>query len=185
MGKKIKELTPQEAEEVRERWRTRQQNKRERDAEKDAERVRQNTFDSPLQFWEAQRKKLSADELTKLLERESAVIDTMHWMESWVNGTYNVSPEDTLCYVGLEEGIAYLEVDVVQDGLCMIEVTLIDKFWSDAEKDFFQSVVMKGGATATFIKYGIVTAIPEHRHTAFAEKFMRKPLTDSWRCIHP
>ena len=97
-------------------------------------------------------------------------------MESWVNGTYDVSPDDTLCYVGLEEGIADLEADVAQHGLAMIEVTLIP-FWKLEEKDFFNRVVAKGGATATFIQCGIVTAVPEHRYAAFAEKFMQKPTT--------
>jgi len=120
MGKKIKDMTPQEAEEVREGWRARQQNKRERDAEKEAERVRQNTFESPLQFWEVQRKKLSEDELARLNERQESVFDQVHWMESWANGTYDVSPDDALYYVGLEEGIADLEADVAQHGLTMI-----------------------------------------------------------------
>jgi len=35
-------------------------------------------------------------------------------------------------------------------------------------------VVAKGGATGTFIQYGIVTATPENRYAAFAQKFMQK-----------
>jgi hypothetical protein len=171
--KKIKDMTPQEAEEVREGWRARKQSQRERDAEKEAERVRQNTFDSPLQFWEAQLKKLSEDEIAKLNERQERIFDTLHWMESWANGTYDVDPIDETAYLGLEEGIADLEADVAQHGLTMIEVTLIP-FWKLDEKDFLNRVVAKGGATATFIQYGIVTAIPEHRYAAFAQKFMQK-----------
>jgi hypothetical protein len=175
--KKIKDMTPEEAAQQREDWRIRKENQREREAYEREEQIKANTFDNPHDYWEAQRRTLPAEKLAALLERQEAVFDQMYWMESWVNGTYNASPEDTLCYVGLEEGIADLEGDVAQHGLCMIEVTLIDKFWSDTEKDFFQRVVANGGATATFIDYGIVTAVPEHRYAAFAQKFMQKPTT--------
>lgn len=172
MGKKIKYMSPEERQQTREGWRVRQQNKRDRDAEKEAERVRESTFDSPLQFWEAQRTSLQTDELAKMLERQETVFDTLHWMEEWINGTYNVSPHDGLHYVGLDEGISDLLEDVGKHGLVTMEITLIDRFWEDTQ--FFQRVVGRGEPTATFAKYGVLVGVPERRYYQFAQKFLQK-----------
>jgi hypothetical protein len=48
-------------------------------------------------FWNESLKTADPAKLAEWEERQERVLDTLHWMESWVNGTYNVSPDDTLC----------------------------------------------------------------------------------------
>jgi hypothetical protein len=162
------------AKERREAARQRKRDQRARDKAEKETQAAMSQAETIKDFWNESLKTADPAKLAEWEERQERVLDTLHWMESWVNGTYNVSPDDTLCYVGLEEGIADLEADVAKHGLTIIEVTLIP-FWKPEEKDFFQRVVNRSGPTEVFIRYGIIVGIPEHRYGVFHEKFIQKP----------
>jgi hypothetical protein len=81
-----------------------------------------------------------------------------------------VNPSDTDCYVSFEEGAT----DIIQDyetfGYCQTEISW-NEFWKDP--DLFQMLTSRNDATATFARYGIVAAIPDHCYNRF-QKFLKQ-----------
>src|SRR5713226_3456674 len=60
--------------------------------------------DSIQDFWAVSIKSADPVKLAEWKARQEEIFDTLHWMRQVMDGTYNVSPEDTECYVGIEEG---------------------------------------------------------------------------------
>lgn len=149
-------------------------------AAREADRLENLTRD---EFWATNRRKLKQTQLTALEERQEQVFDTLHWMDAWLEDRYDVKPEETNYYLGLEEGTADLMADVKAQGTCNVQTILIP-FWKSSEKDFRESVIACGGATETFVRYGFITAIPGHKLHAWEQKFsslgyaLQKPSTN-------
>jgi hypothetical protein len=124
------------------------------------------------QFWKAQRSLVSRETLAPMLERQEAVLDTLHWLKAQMEGTYDVDPNDSTVYVGFEEGAADLIADYEANGYVQTEIAWLD-FWKNP--DLLQRLLSRNDATATFARYGIITAIPDHHYNAF-QKFLKAKL---------
>jgi hypothetical protein len=132
------------------------------------------------QFWAESLKLADAQKLAEWRERQECVLDTMHWMESWMSGTYNVSPSETEYYVGIEEGDEDLRRDIAEHGVCgATPVLLVGKFWQDsallAQLTNSERRVAGGSGmpSAIFAKFGILTALPDLRVHQW-EQFMAR-----------
>lgn len=128
-------------------------------------------------FWKAQRSLVSPSTLAPLLERQERVLDSLHWLRHQLDGSYNdptsphyTDPNDSECYVSFEEGA----VDIIRDyetfGYCQTEISW-NEFWKDTE--LFQMLTSRNDATATFARYGILIAFPEHQYGKF-QKFLKQ-----------
>jgi hypothetical protein len=166
--KRWKDMT---ADERREVDAERQRNKRKRIAEEKEAKAASDASQTCEQFWQAQRNLVSRETLAPLLARQEIVFDTLHWMKAQIDGTYDVDPNDSTVFVGLAEGIADLEADVREHGTCLMEITLLGEFWKSPE--LLPVLMARNDATGTFARYGIVTAIPEHRYHEF-QQFLTK-----------
>lgn len=144
--------------------RKREDRKRER-IEKEADKSQ--TLDA---FWKAQRSLVSPSTLAPLFARQERVLDSLHWLKQQLDGTYDVDPNDAECYVGFEEGAKELIEDYEAHGYCQTEISW-NEFWKDP--DLFQMLTSRDDATATFARYGIVTAIPDHNYNRF-QTFLKK-----------
>src|SRR5258706_14895346 len=56
------------------------------------------------QFWAASITKADPQQVAAWRVRQEEIFDTLYWMRQEVDGTYSVSPDDTECFVGIEEG---------------------------------------------------------------------------------
>jgi hypothetical protein len=115
---------------------------------------------TPDAFWQRNISVANQTRLAELLEQQERVFDQLHWMDAQVNGTYDVDPNDATVYVGVEEGAADVAADVATNGICQMEVLLVE-FWRTPA--VFAQLTQRENATATFARLGIITAIPDHR----------------------
>jgi hypothetical protein len=129
--------------------------------EKQAEIATSNA-ETAHDFWAAQRQRLSTEEVERLMGRHNAILELAAVMREYVNGTDGTTAQD------LADTIAEVKEEVEKNGVATMEVTLIEKFWLD--KSFFDAVVAGGGATATLIQYGLLTALPDHSYHTFQSK---------------
>jgi hypothetical protein len=114
------------------------------------------------QFWAESLKLADAQKLAEWRERQECVLDTMHWMESWMSGTYNVSPSETEYYVGIEEGDEDLRRDIAEHGECgATPILWVGKFWQDP--NLLAQLTSGETPSAIFAKFGILTALPDLR----------------------
>lgn len=148
----------------------RQKEKRDRIAMEKKVKAASDTSQSLDAFWKAQRSLVSPSTLAPMLQRQERVLDSLHWLKDQLDGTYDVDPNDAECYVGFEEGAADIIRDFATFGYCQTEISWND-FWKDP--DLFQMLTSRDDATATFARYGIVTAIPEHHYNRF-QTFLKK-----------
>lgn len=146
--------------------RKREDRKRER-IEKEADKSQ--TLDA---FWKAQQSLVSPSTLAPLLARQERVLDSLHWLKQQLDGTYDVDPNDAECYVSFEEGAAGLIEDFKTFGYVETQIAMPDfNFWQNPER--FKVWTSGNVATATFARYGIVTAIPSHHYSKF-QKFLKQ-----------
>jgi len=112
------------------------------------------------QFWAESLKLADAQKLAEWRERQECVFDTLHWMESWMDGTYNIHPSETEYYVGIEEGDEDLRRDIAEFGECGVTPILwIGPFWQDP--DLLAQLTSGDTPSAVFAKFGILTALPD------------------------
>jgi hypothetical protein len=166
-------LTPEQIAEAEARERERLRGiarRKEARAEKEVDSI-----ESCEQLWAMNRKLLPEAELSALLEKQERVWDQLHWLESVMDGTYNVDPSDTECYVSIEEGAADLFEIVKANGTVMMEVVLIDQYWKNA--DLYQR--FEGNdPTSIFARTGLVIATPGHKLHQF-QQFLSQRATQT------
>lgn len=108
---------------------------------------------SPEEFWAKNIEVAKPDQIAKMRKREQEVFGILHDMELVMNGQL---PD--------EQFAADVEAEVTQDvaahGTVGVEVSLLE-FWSNP--NIFAQLMSRGGPTADFVRYGLVTAIPDHR----------------------
>src|SRR5258708_1694025 len=81
-------------------------------------------------FWAESLKTADPAKLAAWRERQERVLDTLHFLDENLNGTYDVSPNDAECYVSIEEGDEDLKKDIAEHGICAVTVIgLLGKFW--------------------------------------------------------
>jgi hypothetical protein len=128
-------------------------------------------------FWAVSRKSLDAGKFTEWKEvRQEEILGTVHWMNAVMDGTYNVSPDDTECYVGVEEGDEDIKRMLREYGEAGITpVLLLGKFWTDPE--LLAQLTKDEKPTAIFAKFGILVALPDlkvHQWEQFISAHRRK-----------
>ena len=122
-------------------------------------------YKTPLEYWQAQQAQLPALDVAKMLERHDDLLLLVDVMREYVQyGIGKTSQQD------LDATIEEVKQEM-KKGEVLMEITLIPKFWID--KPFFQSVVERGGPTATFARYGLLEALPTHSVYDFQQKFMK------------
>jgi hypothetical protein len=161
-------LTPEQLKRKQNRERKRKQRaeeKQQRDAEKEAADL--SKYETPQEFWAAQQATLPPKELEKMLARHDDLLLLVDCMRDYVQHTLE---ETGTTQQDLDETIQEAR-EWMQKGEVLVEITLVSKFWLD--KEFFQSVVERGGPTATFARYGLLDALPAHSIHDFQQKFMK------------
>lgn len=133
-------------------------------------------IESYEQLWQHNRKQLPETELNALLEKQERVWDQLHWTNAVMNGTYDVSPDDTECFVSVEEGAADLFEFVKTHGTVTMELILIPEYWKTplyAEK--FQG----SDPTGIFARLGLVISVPGHKLHQFEQYLATRKATGS------
>lgn len=125
------------------------------------------------EFRQANRASLQTDELESMLAEQDAVLDKIHWAKAQIEGTYDADPNDETVYVGLQEGTADFEKFVQDHGRVETSIALYPKYWQNAE--LFRRLLNTSKATATYAKYGILTALPTDLIDRFRAFVRRKP----------
>jgi hypothetical protein len=160
----IPETVDDAAERRREYWKLAQRKKRARIAEE--KRVANSK--SVEEFWTLNRAQLKPAELKALLERQDAVLQLCEMARDYVEGKFEVLDDDDRTW--LTETVA----QVRQTGWFDEFITWVP-FHTPAYKEFFNEVVQRGGATATYAKFGIFAALPSNVYESFRKRFMVKP----------
>jgi hypothetical protein len=127
-------------------------------------------------FWAESLKTADLPKIAAWRERQERVLDTLHFLDENLNGTYDVSQDDTECYVSIEEGDEDLRQDIAEHGICAVTVIgLLGKFWQQPE--LLEKLTKPGDATSIAALYGIITAVPDirvHQWDAFVAKHRSK-----------
>jgi len=151
--------TLQTVETVEEAAARREKDRLRKQADRKQERVEKAVegIETNEELWEMNLSLLPEAELSALLERESRVLDLLHWMDGAVAGTNLPENED---YVSVEEGAADLQALVKENGLATMEIILLGDFW---HQPIYQERFQGTDGTSVFAKFGILTAFPDHR----------------------
>jgi hypothetical protein len=120
------------------------------------------------EWWNLNRSKLTEAQNAELAARQETVLDTLHWMQAWTKGTYNVDPSATDYYVGLEEGTADMEADIAKfdatycfDTASMhTEIFRTSPTFRETIKDYGRAIFNGENATEIWLKYGYLVAVP-------------------------
>jgi hypothetical protein len=121
-------------------------------------------FESAEEFWNANRKQLSSEEIAAFERRTREILLLADAMLEYVNGTDGTNESD------LRATVEEIRDEIKAHGEVAVEVAFID-FWRNDEKSFLQRVIASGGPTATFAKYGYLTALPSNRVYEFLKQF--------------
>ena len=132
-----------------------------------------NAAQSFPDYWKAQRATLTAEQRAEFEQRESEVLDLQFAMEKYIAGNYDdvTDPENR---VPLSAIIEEVQEEVAQHGLCDAVILVIPKLWTEQEKNLRESIVSKGGATATLLTHGYRLALDGFLYERFYQKFLVK-----------
>jgi hypothetical protein len=133
-------------------------------AEKEVESI--ETYE---QLWEHNRKNLTQQTLDALWEQQEKVFDQLHWVNAMLDGTYDVSPADTECYVSLEEGAADVAAFVKTHGLANLEIILLGQYW---KTPLYQERFQGSDPDSIFARLGLVVALPAHKFHQWEQSVM-------------
>lgn len=149
----------------------RQRNKRKRVANEKAAQAASDSTQTLDAFWKAQRSLVSRETLAPMLARQERVLDSLHWLKAQLDGTYDVDPNEAEFYVSFEEGAADIIRDYETFGFCQTEISW-NEFWRNPE--LLQMLTSRNDATATYARYGIITAVPSHHYHVFQKHLKQK-----------
>lgn len=144
-------------------------------------------FVSTRDWWTQNRATLTEAQRQELAARQEATLDTLYWAEAWIKGTYDVSPDDDECYVGLELGAEMLQEDVAKFGkVNYYSTTAMFAQELRTDPDFVQIVRSYShaypnwtiNATEISLRYGYLVGIPAE----IADHPLMQHLTRSLRC---
>jgi hypothetical protein len=153
------------------------QRKRDERARKKTEAATQATQDQLAQaetleqFWAASITKADPQKLAEWKARQEEIFDTLYWMKQVMDGTYDVTPDDTEYYVGIEEGDEDIK-RMLRDGQAFATAVLLLPFWKEPHT---LAQLTQGGEnhpTTIFAKFGILTALPDWKVYEW-EQFMQ------------
>jgi hypothetical protein len=129
------------------------------------------------EFWAASLTTADSQKLAEWRVRQEQIFDTLYWMRQVMDGTYNVSPDDTECYVGIEEGDEDIKRMLREYGETFATAVVLLPFWQEPQT---LAQLTQGGEnqpTTIFAKFGILTALPDfkvHQWGQFMQAHRRK-----------
>jgi len=125
------------------------------------ERTGADTFE---EFWAASLKGGNQKQIAAWKARQERVFDLMWYIEHNVSGDYNnpasphyCDPNDTECFVGVEEGNQDLREDLAQYGQCSRAILSLGRFWKNAAR---MNNYKGDDAVSVLATYGILIAVP-------------------------
>lgn len=129
----------------------------------------------PISEWqEDNRRQLGKDHREELEERQERVLDQIHWLKAQIDGTYNVTPDETDYFVNFADGMLDVQDDVNQYGVLHtldIGAEFINEYRRNPEfRASFKNINSAWGspifhgenADEIWIRYGYLTAIPSN-----------------------
>jgi hypothetical protein len=147
------------------------------EAETQATQGELNGAKSFPEYWAAKRPNLTPEQRAGYEARENYVSDVALLMKRYLDNHDLMAieqlalPEDGR--VSLQQLIDAVEEDVKAHGVCESIVLIVDRLWTDDEKDLRERITRKGGATATLLTYGYVTALDGFLYERFYQNFLR------------
>lgn len=179
-------LSPEQLARKRNRERKRKHRAEQKDAKATAEQgAAQKAMEAQMtiqEWWNFNRSKLTEEQNAELAKRQETVLDTVYWMQGWIQGTYNVDPSETDYYVGLVEGTADLDVDIRKYGTTYAFETLYQHTEQYRESASFRDNVRGYGprvfhgknATEIWLTTGLLVAVPSQKVCDFHVKLKPK-----------
>src|SRR5260370_13693454 len=91
-------------------------------------------------------------------------------MRLYVEDRYQFKSEDT--HVTLDEVKQAVAEEIAAHGVCEAVILVVDRLWTDEEKDLRERIIRKGGPTVDLLNYGYRTGLDSFLHEQFRQKFM-------------
>jgi len=130
------------------------------------------------QYWLIQRNKLTEEQRAEYERRENDVLDLQYVMRLYLEDRYNaegdvlnLQPEER---VSLQELIEEVREEISTNGWCETMILLVSRLCTPHEKEFYDAVIAKGGATAILVRYGYRTGIDSGLYEMFRERFLEE-----------
>jgi hypothetical protein len=169
----VKDETPEQAAARRaadaERKRRERAAKKETKAKEATEKELAEAASFP-EYWERQRANLTAEQQAKYQEREESGLDVQHYMRLYVEDRYQFESEDT--HVTLDEVKQAVAEEIAAHGVCEAIILVVDRLWTEEEKDLRERIIRKGGPTVDLLNYGYRTGLDSFLHERFRQKFL-------------
>ncbi len=131
---------------------------------KQAEKKAAKEADSFQEFWAASLKGGNQQKIAAWKVRQERVFDLMWYIEEHLNGNYTnpaspryCDPNDSECFVGVEEGDQDLREDLAQYGQCSRALLNAGKFWKNPAR---LKLYSGDDANSVFARFGILIAVP-------------------------
>ncbi len=170
----MKEETPEQAAARRAADAKRKRDERARKKEAQVAAASQeelNAAKSFPEYWERNHANLTPELRAQYEQREESILDLQHCMRLYVEDRYQFESEDT--HVTLDEAKQAVAEEIAAHGLCESIILVVDRLWTDEEKDLRERIIRKGGAIATLLQYGYRTALDGFLYERFYQKFLR------------
>ncbi len=126
------------------------------------------------EYWAAQRANLTEAQRAEYDQREEYVLDVQSLMKRYLDNhdqmvtEQSALPEDGR--VSLQQLIDAVEEDVKAHGICESIILVVEKLWTETEKNLRERILARGGATATLLTYGYRTALDGFLYQKFLVK---------------
>jgi hypothetical protein len=158
--------------------RKRKQRSHEKERQEQAAAEKAQLSMTTQEWWNFNRAKLTEAQNAELGKRQESVLDTVFWMQAWIDGTYDVDPNDANFYVGLEEGTADIEADIRKFDTTYgyeAQQQLVERIRETAEfrqyvKTLGRPIFNGENATEIWLRYNYLVAIPSQLACDFRMK---------------
>src|SRR5258708_8574276 len=129
-----------------------------------------NAAKSFPEYWERNHANLTPELRAQYEQREERILDLQHCMRLYVEDRYQFESEDT--HVTLDEVKQAVVEEIAAHGMCQSIILVVDRLWTDEEKDLRERITRKGGPTVDLLNYGYRTGLDSFLHEQFRQKFM-------------
>lgn len=135
------------------------------------------------EWHEKMRATLKPEELQRMVVLQEEVFDQTHYMRAWLNGTYDVDPNDEEVYVPLDSGIADLVRFTKEhpplrfSGIHKERITpawSTQSYWKDTQ--LLHDLENESPEMAAYVRYGFYLSVPDN----YLERFLRDVAKWSW-----